>query len=540
MVRNWVLLYDFTEVKEMKFSEKLVNLRKQNKMSQEQLASMLDVSRQAVSKWESGTTYPEMDKLITMCKIFKCSLDDLTNDEVVDINFEEKKKGNFVFDTLDMVVKTLDMLKCMTFKQIVSCLFSMGLLAMVLLMLKLPVDYIIHLGNRVIIHFNFLPSSLSNIWTFLVTLAYLAICFVTLVYVFKSRYLDQFEYRSKTTINNKNEDKDMIKEKNTIEYVTISNNQNNSFFRVISFIVMILIKTIIVFLLVPLIATFVGLFAALILAIILLFRHVIYIGVILGIIFGILLNYVILELGYDFLFNKKPVVQRIFIMLIVAIAGIGISIGIFAYEVSITQFIDESPISDKQELIKEYEMNDKLYIYDLYYYNQEYISYEYDENLTDKVQFKVIYNDSYRNIDIRGYNDGVGIYFLNDNIINNKELLDLVIKDLSKKTIHNYNYLSDYKVVITSSSKNIEKIKANTEKKLTEERKQHEQERKNELEHQIASYEKENDKLISEIETLNNKISSLEETNNKLKTEIENYKEKIKEYKNNLNNLLEE
>lgn len=525
----------------MKFSEKLVNLRKQNKMSQEQLASMLDVSRQAVSKWESGTTYPEMDKLITMCKIFKCSLDDLTNDEVVDINFEEKKKGNFVFDTLDMVVKTLDMLKCMTFKQIVSCLFSMGLLAFILLILKWPVDYIVYLGNRVIIHFDFLPSSISNIWTFLVNIAYVAMCFVTLIYVFKSRYLDQFEYSSKMIINNKNEDKNIKREKNTIEHITISNNQNNSFFRVISLIVMILIKAIVVFLLVPLIATFVFLFAALILTIILLFRHVIYIGVILGIIFGILLNYVILELGYDFLFNKKTIVQRIFVMLIIAISGIGISIGIFAYEVSITQFIDESPISEKKELIREYDMNDKLYLYDLYYYNQEYIEYEPNEELKDKVEFKVIYNPTYRNIDIRKYDDGIGIYFLsNDNILNNKELLDLVIKDLSKKIIHNYNYLYDYKVIITSSSKNIEKIKANNEHKLLEERKQYEQDIQDELEHQIASYEKMNDKLTAEIEELNNQISSLEDDNNNLKSEIENYKEKIKEYKNNLNNLLEE
>lgn len=38
----------------MKFSEKLQNLRKEKKLSQEQLAEMLDVSRQSVSKWESG------------------------------------------------------------------------------------------------------------------------------------------------------------------------------------------------------------------------------------------------------------------------------------------------------------------------------------------------------------------------------------------------------------------------------------------------------------------------------------------------------
>ena len=50
----------------MKFNEKLQKLRKQNKMSQEQLADLLEVSRQAVSKWESGTTYPEMDKLLML------------------------------------------------------------------------------------------------------------------------------------------------------------------------------------------------------------------------------------------------------------------------------------------------------------------------------------------------------------------------------------------------------------------------------------------------------------------------------------------
>ena len=69
----------------MSFSEKLQALRKANKMSQEKLADLLDVTRQSVSKWESGQTYPEMDKLLAMCKIFKCSLDDLTNDEVTDI-----------------------------------------------------------------------------------------------------------------------------------------------------------------------------------------------------------------------------------------------------------------------------------------------------------------------------------------------------------------------------------------------------------------------------------------------------------------------
>ena len=64
----------------MKFNEKLTKLRKEMRLSQEMLADMLNVSRQSVSKWESGQTYPEMDKLLSLCKIFNISLDDLAND----------------------------------------------------------------------------------------------------------------------------------------------------------------------------------------------------------------------------------------------------------------------------------------------------------------------------------------------------------------------------------------------------------------------------------------------------------------------------
>ena len=79
----------------MSFNEKLQMLRKKNNLSQEELASMLDVTRQSVSKWESGITYPEMDKLLSLCKIFKCSLEELTNDDIKEIGLENKKKLNF-------------------------------------------------------------------------------------------------------------------------------------------------------------------------------------------------------------------------------------------------------------------------------------------------------------------------------------------------------------------------------------------------------------------------------------------------------------
>ena len=64
----------------MKFNEKLQKLRREAGLSQEMLAEKLEVSRQAVSKWESGQTYPEMDKLIALCTLFGVSLDHLVRD----------------------------------------------------------------------------------------------------------------------------------------------------------------------------------------------------------------------------------------------------------------------------------------------------------------------------------------------------------------------------------------------------------------------------------------------------------------------------
>jgi len=64
----------------MKFYEKLQNLRKEKRLSQEELAEMLGVSRQSVSKWESGITYPETDKLLIISEIFGVTLDSLLKD----------------------------------------------------------------------------------------------------------------------------------------------------------------------------------------------------------------------------------------------------------------------------------------------------------------------------------------------------------------------------------------------------------------------------------------------------------------------------
>ena len=61
----------------MIFKEKLLELRKQKGWSQEELGNNLDVSRQTISKWESGQSTPEMEKLVKISEIFEISLDEL-------------------------------------------------------------------------------------------------------------------------------------------------------------------------------------------------------------------------------------------------------------------------------------------------------------------------------------------------------------------------------------------------------------------------------------------------------------------------------
>ena len=77
----------------MNFKDNLRTIRKLNKISQEDLAEKVGVSRQSISKWECGTAYPEMDNIIKLCNIFHCKINDL-----VHINSEE-------FESLDQEIK---------------------------------------------------------------------------------------------------------------------------------------------------------------------------------------------------------------------------------------------------------------------------------------------------------------------------------------------------------------------------------------------------------------------------------------------------
>ena len=73
----------------MILGEKIAALRKQNNWSQEDLAEQLQISRQSVSKWESGASIPDLDRIIKMSTLFGVSTDYLLKDEMEELSYSE-------------------------------------------------------------------------------------------------------------------------------------------------------------------------------------------------------------------------------------------------------------------------------------------------------------------------------------------------------------------------------------------------------------------------------------------------------------------
>lgn len=85
-------------------NEKLVNLRKAKGLSQEELGMELDVSRQTISKWEAGQSYPDFQRLVMLSDYFHMTLDEL----VKDIDVEEVRNKNMTDEKISSIYTDLE------------------------------------------------------------------------------------------------------------------------------------------------------------------------------------------------------------------------------------------------------------------------------------------------------------------------------------------------------------------------------------------------------------------------------------------------
>ncbi len=95
----------------MKFNEKLLTIRKKQGLSQEELGMELQVSRQTISKWEAGQSYPDFQRLVMLSDYFGMSLDELVKDiDVQDVrekNLTDEKVAS-IFSDVQNVKYTLE------------------------------------------------------------------------------------------------------------------------------------------------------------------------------------------------------------------------------------------------------------------------------------------------------------------------------------------------------------------------------------------------------------------------------------------------
>ena len=98
----------------MEFHEKLQKLRKSRSLTQEELAEALFVSRTAVSKWESGKGYPNIDSLKELARFFSVTIDELIGSDEIMLAAEHEKSA-YVSKTTTLICCTLDLLTALLF-----------------------------------------------------------------------------------------------------------------------------------------------------------------------------------------------------------------------------------------------------------------------------------------------------------------------------------------------------------------------------------------------------------------------------------------
>lgn len=493
---------------------------------------MLDVTRQSVSKWESGTTYPEMDKLITMCKIFKCSLDDLTNDEVSEINVEKKQQSggvisNLVSNVIDIIDKTVKMFRTMNAKQVVGMLVTLFILAMCLCILRIPFEclengfynIIMNIPNRGVV------GALSGLFNMILDIAFFSLYILAFMYIYKVAYLDKYSFVTKEGESTDSE-KVIEEEKETIAHetkevkiVTSSNPKDNTLFCFLGNIILWFLRILTAFCTIPFIIILVVLFAMGVVAVTLMFEGIIYIGVILGILFAIILTLWVLELGCVFIFNKKSSFHRLLWTFFVGLSGIGISLGLITMEITGSTFVDEPPVEYELKTdTEEFPMRDDLAIDGTSYYYKS-IDYIVDETLTDNVVVSAEYYGEMRTSVVKQDENllNINLYSLRTFGVD-KKLWDSIKKDLASRTFHNYDELFGASITIKSSEANIAKIKANSKEYLDNQVRLEYQDYYYQLEVKVSDYQ-------SELEELRERNEELEEQ----VSELEAYKERVKD-----------
>ena len=457
----------------MGLRKNLEYLRKQKKLSQEELAYKLGVSRQAVSKWESGAAFPETEKMLSICKIFDCTLDDLMNGDIPQLEIDKDRKYTFndlVNEVTEIVSRTFNMFDNMTFKSIFRFGFEMFILFLIILLLHIPFSYLFSLGNNVLLNINGNISNLFiSIWKLITELVYIVVAVVSFVYIYKIRFLDKFESAKKEYSRTQESKEEVVKEEIVDKKGRKVEIRRYDFglFSFIGKVALFFIKCFTAFISLPIIFLLFASVASVLIGIVLMFNGVIFVGVIVFLLSLIVFTISLLYILYNFIVNHRSDWQKLFIFFVACIVGFGIGAGLCVLEFSKMKISNEAPNNVtrnvKEEII---EMKDNYVLQNIPYDTQ----YIVDETLGNNLRIEVEYYEEFtQDVKIETSENpttDIYVYPLGKLSVDLSQLYTILVNDLKEKTISNYFALGNIYVKVYASELNINKLKENIDKRI--------------------------------------------------------------------------
>ena len=468
----------------MNLSENLKKIRKDNNLSQEDLAEKLGVSRQSVSKWESGLAYPEMDKVLELCKLFNLNIDDLLNQDIKEIEKTKQSTSTinkYIDSFLSYISKTVNLFSSLKFKDKIKCIFEQCLIGFVLVMIALILHEVLDSVIRNI--FNFLPEqiyySVIHVFDAVYLLFAVFLVAVIILHIFKVRYLDYYVVVDKEEKNETEEVKEekeetevkeeSVKKLNRKEEKIIIRDPKHSGYKFINGLVKVIlffIKCFVIFIGIGFACSLIALVACLVLSFLISHSGLLFVGILLGIIGCIIINLIILDIIINFLINRKNKNMLLIISFLVSLIMIGCAIGFGMMsfkDFNVIDVIDE--YNDKYFVREEkhYKMNKNLSIDP--YWDVEYIESKNDDVLV------VFEHANYCEAVPLGDNNTIGFY---QDCLTNPDLFKNFLSNLNDKVI-----VDDlFNTKVYANKNNIKVLKENHEKKIREDKLREEQEQK--------------------------------------------------------------
>lgn len=509
----------------MNLADNLKKIRKENNLSQEQLAEKLGVSRQSVSKWESNQAYPEMDKMLQICQLFNLNIDDLLNQDIKEVNNNKQSKNNinkFIDDFLDYVTKTINMFSSMKFKEKIKCIFEQLIIISVMLIIFLIIGSI---GSNILVNILIiLPDTLYyiiyNLFESIYIIFTLILGLVLLFHIFKVRYLDYYEFvndesdLSKLEIKEELKDekfKEITKEKIKVEKSPekiIIRDPKHSSYKFISGLLrclLFMLKLVVFLIAICFCLTLIVLVISFIIDFLIIKTGLLFIGSLITIISLIIINFIVLILLYNFIISKKNKKSKLFTSFLISLVLFGSGIGIISIDILNFDYIDNINDINYCEEFEIITMEEDM-LFEDYYGVIEYV----EENRND---IKIVYKHS-KYYDIIRNNEGKITYFYHTINIDNLEFFKVFLNDFNDSKLIDY---SRYKIIIYTSKENILKLKQNKQDYYINYNL--EIENRNNLENKIYDLER-------ELEIKEDEINKKEEIINDLKLQIQEFKNK--------------